>query len=301
MISLQGKLACVPISNQETAGENLLTSAQSNSSRKCEPTGTKVKNLKRKLLNPVIIELNNVLYSQNVAYNLLSAGRLVESGLEIVLNQKGGRVIDPNSGKVIMELHYKNRTWDVDLRPEMVDSVNSRSGKVGKAFTADEKKNEKVEPEGREMVITKFQDLLLEESENNSNAGWDLTPNINVRKDPGLKWHLRLAHASVNYLTKMKEYCEELKNIKFDDSLKDCFVCQQAKLKRKPCKKIRERADLPFYRVHADTMGPIATKAFKTRRKFVLVLVDDYSRYAMVYAMQNKSDVGSCFRDYIVL
>ncbi len=299
LISLQGKLACVPISNQEIAGENLLISTRSNSSRKCESIGTKVKNLKRKLLNPVIIKLNNVLYSRDVAYNLLSAGRLVESGLEIVLNQKGGRVIDPTSGKVIMKLHYKNRTWDVDLSPEMVGSVDLRPGKVGNAFTADEKKNENEEPEGREMVITKFQDLLLEELENNPNVGWDLTPNINVRKDPGLKGHLRLAHVLVNYLTRMKEYCEELKNIKFNDSLKDCFVCQQAKLKRKPCKKIRERADRPFYRVHADTMGPIATKAFKTRHKFILVLVDDYSHYAIVYAMQNKSDVGSCFRDYI--
>ncbi len=97
----------------------------------------------------------------------------------------------------------------------------------------------------------------------------------------------------------MQNYAVELKDVNFDEALKDCYICQQAKMKRKPCKTSREKAVRPFYRIHMDIMGPINVKAITTKRRFVLVIVDDYSHFTYIYAMTKKSETMDCYTQYI--
>ena len=51
----------------------------------------------------------------------------------------------------------------------------------------------------------------------------------------GMLWHMRLDHASLNYLRKLKKICPELKDIKFEDSIKDCETCMLSKMVKQPC------------------------------------------------------------------
>ncbi len=43
----------------------------------------------------------------------------------------------------------------------------------------------------------------------------DFNRMTNLNKLPGLKWHIKLGHASVKYLRKMKKYAIELRNVNF--------------------------------------------------------------------------------------
>ncbi len=96
----------------------------------------------------------------------------------------------------------------------------------------------------------------------------------------------------------MRKYATELEDVNFEDELKEWYVCLQAKMHRKPCKTVREKATRPFYRIHMDIMGPINIKAITTKR-FVLVIVDNYSRYAYVYSIERKCETLSCYEQYL--
>ena len=45
----------------------------------------------------------------------------------------------------------------------------------------------------------------------------------------GMVWYMKLDHASLNYLRKLKKIFTELNDIKFEDSIKDCETCMLSK------------------------------------------------------------------------
>ena len=56
------------------------------------------------------------------------------------------------------------------------------------------------------------------------------THDFEIKKiSDGMLWHMRIGHASINYLKQIQKNHNELKNIKFDESIKDCEVCIMAK------------------------------------------------------------------------
>lgn len=48
--------------------------------------------------------------------------------------------------------------------------------------------------------------------------------------DEGMQWHIRLGHASLEYLKHLQKSDVTLKQIEFEDSIKDCEVCIMAKM-----------------------------------------------------------------------
>ena len=52
--------------------------------------------------------------------------------------------------------------------------------------------------------------------------------------------------------------------------------------------------------VHTDVMGPMRTLS-KGGAKYVLTIVDDYSRYVVAYFMKNKSEVAGKLKEYQAL
>ncbi|XP_074114260.1 uncharacterized protein LOC141537271 [Cotesia typhae] len=45
-------------------------------------------------------------------------------------------------------------------------------------------------------------------------------------------WHLRLGHASLNYLKKLQKVYNKLEKVKFDDSILDCEICIMSKMQK---------------------------------------------------------------------
>ena len=115
----------------------------------------------------------------------------------------------------------------------------------------------------------------------------------------GMLWHKRLGHALVEYLRKLKNSNDLLKNVIFDESSRDCESCILAKMKALKFDNDRVRAANPLQKIRADIMGQIKPQYFPGNMKYILVILDDFSRYAKTYYLKNKSKAGDDLESFI--
>ena len=113
-------------------------------------------------------------------------------------------------------------------------------------------------------------------------------------------WHLRLGHSSHSYLKKLQRTIKSLDNVKFDDSILECEVCIMAKMEKLPFKETKKRAERPLQVIHTDTIGPIKPDSYPGFKTFIVVFVDDYSRFAKAYSVRSKNETGDVFGKYVV-
>nr|GFA03027.1 hypothetical protein [Tanacetum cinerariifolium] len=97
-------------------------------------------------------------------------------------------------------------------------------------------------------------------------------------------WHQRLSHlnfATINNLVK-NNLIQGLPKMKFEkDHL--CSACEQGKIHRKHHKsKTAFASNKPLYLLHMDLCGPMRIQSIN-RKRYVLVVVDDSSRYTWVF------------------
>ena len=71
-----------------------------------------------------------------------------------------------------------------------------------------------------------------------------------------------------------------------------CIVCELAKFTRKKFDKIRERATRVGQIIHVDLIGPITPETTYTKKKYILLVVDDYSRFMQVFVMKTKDETS---------
>nr|GFA99528.1 retrovirus-related Pol polyprotein from transposon TNT 1-94 [Tanacetum cinerariifolium] len=104
-------------------------------------------------------------------------------------------------------------------------------------------------------------------------------------------WHQRLSHlnfATINNLVK-NNLVQGLPKMKFKkDHL--CSTCEQGKIHRKHHKsKMAFASNKPLYLLHMDLCGPMRVESINGER-YVLVVVDDYSRYTWVFFLHSKDE-----------
>lgn len=97
----------------------------------------------------------------------------------------------------------------------------------------------------------------------------------------------------------------EEKNLVTDMKIIDCGIkgicktCIKGKMTRQSFpKKSFSKTEEPLDLIHTDVCGPMQTKTPGNKR-YVLTLVDDYSRYTVVYLMEQKSDTAEKIQDYV--
>ena len=72
-----------------------------------------------------------------------------------------------------------------------------------------------------------------------------------------------------------------------------------AKRNKQPFTETRIRADQPSKLTHTDIMGPFKTLTHPGHKRYIIVFVDDYSKFAKAYAIKNKSESGDCLENYL--
>nr|GEY41044.1 ribonuclease H-like domain-containing protein [Tanacetum cinerariifolium] len=106
-------------------------------------------------------------------------------------------------------------------------------------------------------------------------------------------WHQHLPHlnfATINNLVK-NNLVQGLPKMKFE---KDhvCSACEQGKIHRKHQKfKTAFASNKPLYLLHMDLCGPMRVQSINGKR-YVLVVVDDYSRYTWVFFLHSKDEAS---------
>nr|GEZ44958.1 hypothetical protein [Tanacetum cinerariifolium] len=107
-------------------------------------------------------------------------------------------------------------------------------------------------------------------------------------------WHRRFSHlnfATINNLVK-NNLVQGLPKMKFEkDHL--CSACKQGKIHRKHHKsKTAFASNKPLYLLHMDLCGPMRVESINGKR-YVLVVIDDYSRYTW----RVRTDNGTEFKN----
>ncbi|MBW0540675.1 hypothetical protein O181_080390 [Austropuccinia psidii MF-1] len=110
-----------------------------------------------------------------------------------------------------------------------------------------------------------------------------------------LDWHLILGHPSDSYVEALLK--EKKINGRFTHS-SDCPVCHQAKTRNLPHSQVLPCADAPFFKIHMDTLqiNPPTCKG----HKYVLVLIDDFSRFNRIYLLSEKSQATEHIKSYLM-
>ncbi|CAA7020014.1 unnamed protein product [Microthlaspi erraticum] len=119
--------------------------------------------------------------------------------------------------------------------------------------------------------------------------------------DNAFIWHARLGHINMTKLKAMvnKDLVNGLPKLKIQDEGKLCEGCQYGKSHRLPFDNSTSRCNAPLERIHSDLMGPTRTSSYSGFR-YMLLFVDDYSRYTWVYFVKEKSEVFSKFQEFKV-
>ena len=100
-------------------------------------------------------------------------------------------------------------------------------------------------------------------------------------------WHCRLDHPSPQRLVLLQSLVPNVITCNINKSF-GCSVCPLAKQKRFPFASFVSSSSSCFELVHADIWGPYSTPSLNGS-KYILTLVDDYSKCTWVYLMKHKS------------
>nr|GFA89300.1 retrovirus-related Pol polyprotein from transposon TNT 1-94 [Tanacetum cinerariifolium] len=115
-------------------------------------------------------------------------------------------------------------------------------------------------------------------------------------------WHRRLSHLNfdtINLLSK-NDIVIGLPKLKF---VKDhlCSSCELGKAKRKSFQtKTIPSSKRGLHLLHMDLCGPMRVESI-SGRKYVLVIVDDYSRYTWTHFLRSKDETPEVLIDFLRL
>jgi hypothetical protein len=113
-------------------------------------------------------------------------------------------------------------------------------------------------------------------------------------------WHRRLSHLNYQTINALvdKQLVDGLPDFKYE-SEHVCPACAIGKMKKashKPKKHLS--TDGPLHLLHMDLCGPMRVQSIHGKR-YILVIVDDYSRYTWVFFLHAKSDAPREIIDFI--
>ncbi|KAJ9547523.1 LOW QUALITY PROTEIN: hypothetical protein OSB04_020066 [Centaurea solstitialis] len=113
-------------------------------------------------------------------------------------------------------------------------------------------------------------------------------------------WHRRLSHlnyATINQLAKAG-LVTGLPSLKFTKE-QLCSACEMGKIKKSSHKlKVEHNTSKPLQLLHMDLCGPMRVQSINWR-KYVLVIVDDFSRYTWVNFLRSKDGASEIIISFI--
>ncbi len=103
-------------------------------------------------------------------------------------------------------------------------------------------------------------------------------------------WHKRMAHAALPVLKQIFKIHLPNFKISTDFRLPFCDVCTRTKLTSKSFDAIRQLPTRPAEIIAVDLIGPVNPRTFPRGYRFVLTVIDVYSRFARVFLLKSKTE-----------
>ena len=119
-----------------------------------------------------------------------------------------------------------------------------------------------------------------------------------IKPSESSRWHARMGHVNTETMKTMikKKLVTGLPSI--DVEKETCRSCLLGKQTRKPFPQATTfRASRPLELVHGDLCGPI-TPSTPSQKRYVFVLIDDYSRYMWTILIREKSEAFGKFKHF---
>ncbi|KAJ3679560.1 hypothetical protein LUZ60_017571 [Juncus effusus] len=112
-------------------------------------------------------------------------------------------------------------------------------------------------------------------------------------------WHARLGHVGIDKLKAMvsRNLVNGLPSLSFASGVEVCEGCQYGKSHRLPFEKFQSRCKGALELIHGDLMGPTQNASYEGAR-YMLILVDNFTRYTWVYFLKVKREAFSKFREF---
>jgi len=192
--------------------------------------------------------IDNVFLVEGLRHNLLSISQFCDKGNSVSFTSNVCKIINDNSGKVVLEGTRRGNTCTVDL---------------------------------------------------NSIPRNNLTC-LSVIDDDPLLWHKRFGHASFSLMNKLnsKDLVVGLPKVKFPGH-HICEACVKGKQVRSSFKsKNMISTSKPLELIHIDLCGPMRIQS-RSGKKYVLVIVDDYSRFTWVIFLTTKDETYNEFEAFV--
>lgn len=114
-------------------------------------------------------------------------------------------------------------------------------------------------------------------------------------------WHARLGHVNMTTLKLVvnKRLVTGIPNVEMQKET--CVSCLLGKQARKPFPQATSfRASSPLELIHGDLCGPISPPT-PAERRYIFVLIDDYTRYMWTILLKNKSEALEKFKRFKLL
>lgn len=113
-------------------------------------------------------------------------------------------------------------------------------------------------------------------------------------------WHRRIGHRSPDVL-RIMEKDKSVSGFHFNDCgiRITCECCLKGKSARKPFPAKTERStSRPLEIIHTDLCGPMETVT-PSGNRYIMTLIDDFSRYVVVFLLRKKSEAASKIKQYV--
>jgi len=110
-------------------------------------------------------------------------------------------------------------------------------------------------------------------------------------------WHQRMAHPSKEVLSRLGRNVKGCDEVKISHLSPICKGCVQGKMHNKAFSESEKRANKPLELIHADLME-LPVESYH-RKKWCLVILDDYSSYANVALLRSKSETMQFMKVYV--
>ncbi|CEM19559.1 unnamed protein product [Vitrella brassicaformis CCMP3155] len=227
------------------------------------------------------VMVDNVLYVPKLKFNLLSLAHLIDDYNVKLEIDHGAAFLKARRGDMY-PLMREGRFWYLNIYKDPSDCPNATDERV--VDVMEQPHTPSVDDDNEEPTDVMTTDVLVAEV---------------VTQE---RLHQRFAHVNDGYLKKLPEVTRHAPTAKkennSDDEKAKCEVCLKAKMKRLPYAGDAYRHQHPGDLIHVD-LSQIKQPS-ERGYKYLMVVVDDASRWLQTYFLKKKSDAPAAFIQYCI-